>query len=822
MARTPGQNGNHLQPDHADDFDDQAPDLVDLDPDEDENEDDEISPFFHTLREDPDGRWPAGGEPIQELAIHSLWPDESSTLLIREPRVEVEPGVLPEPRFDPDVEDYWSLNLRGRWNAPWSGNRLVALSLDCFSSEWPEVFRLVFDPEDPLDLLVAYNAAFPGLWGMRLFDGEMTARNARDEILGHQVSARDPRLAMQIAARYPGVAEHMAYLAKELYRPSELTTDDSRRMMVETFGGVGTSLRDEYAPGAEAVVGDGTHLQAFAAMHGGSSEPPMVPFIEPIASTLDTYTLIGAPALAELREADLLTVPHEVISALAANVTFADAITAIRHASPARLPLWIDCANELGEPLRYRRPGAPDQPLYGVMVFDHDDEDDRIPVRVVAPFGRTAGLIEKPLSLCALAIGPDDAWRYPVPENYISLLTAHRGGVAVRHKRSGRDLHGTDPPITDRELGREIAGYVAHTTEWILARVGAILRGLDDGLLLLEKMEHTGRSYRLIPAPANRHVQRAARNLDARVIVSRLRELGSLSRVAEIDGADIVAIREALARAGVDPDQVRRDEAIQRFRRSGSIESVVAELHIFRSDVERFLAEAGIDWTDTPVPHDVTDPDVLAAIAAYREEGTLDGAGARLNVSSETVRRRLQRAGLNTLDIVTDARRQAAKDAVNAWKAEGRSLAGAARRLGVDPRTVKDRLREAGIAATTSTSRAERAAEVRKLNDIVNSPRQVAALMGISASTVRRYLDEADPTRPAGRPRVTDDALDQAELALAEHGSIRAAARALGMSVGGFAHRLKVAQARHSATSRTADQTSTDAAAGAGNTKEQR
>lgn len=745
---------------------------------------DEISPLFRTLREDPDGRWPAGQEPIHELEIYRLWGDSSSTLLLRQARVEVQPGVLPLPRWDPKMADTWDLHFRARWNAVWSGTRLRELTLDCFSDEWDEVIRLVFDPEDPVDLLVAYNASFPGMWGLDIVAEDMTAKNAHDEVYGHRVSARDPRLAIQIAARHPGVAELTAWMEREIYRPSELTTPESQLMMVEVFGGTATSVENEYAPGAEIAM-NGTYMAGFAAMHGKSAEPPPVPFIDPVAATLDTYTLIAASALGEVREADLLNVPADIAAALSAHVTFPDAISAIRRASPERLPLWLDFTDSMGEPLRYRRIGAPDQPLYGVMVFDYEDDDGPgTPVRIVAPVGRAAGLIERPLPLCALGIGPNDKWRYPIPDNQISLLTAHRGGVAVRHVRTSHDLDGTEPQITQHEIAREIAGYVARTTEWILARVGAVLSGLDDGLLLLEKIERTDRSYRLIPAPATPRIERAAR------------ELGSLHRVAEAETAGIVAVREALDRAGVDPDQVRRDEVIQRFRRSGSVETVVAELHILRSDVERFLAEAGIEWHETLVPHDITDPDVLAAINAYREVGTLDGAGARLGVSSETIRRRLHRAGLNPHDVVTDARRKAAKDAVNAWKAERHSLAGAARRLGLDPRTVKERLREAGVSQAAVGNSAARAAEARKLNEIVDSPRQVAALMGISVSTVRRYLGDRTPSRRPGRPRISDDALDQVELALGEHGSIRAASRALGMSPGGFSYRLKLARAR--------------------------
>ncbi len=285
--------------------------------------------------------------------------------------------------------------------------------------------------------------------------------------------------------------------------------------------------------------------------------------------------------------------------------------------------------------------------------------------------------------------------------------------------------------------------------------------------------------------------------------MSKLRELGSVRRVAEVEGTDVVSVRTTLEKTGVDPNQVRRDEVIQRFRRSGSVVAVVGELHIHRGDVERFLLEAGIDWLDTSVPHDVTDPDVLAAINAYREEGTLDGAGDRLGVSRETIRRRLAHAGLGTDDVQTESRRRATLDAVDAWRTAGHSLAGAARRLGIDPRTVKDRLRQAGVSAAAASTSKERATEARKLHEIVGSTQTVAALMGISESSVRRYLGDGNKTatpRRIGRPSLTDGELDQVDLAYAEYGSIRAAARSLGMSAGGFNHRLKLARTRDQQT----------------------
>jgi hypothetical protein len=751
--------------------------------------------------EDPWRRWPAGQEPIRELEILHVHGSHSSTLLIRTAAVTVEPGVLPDARYNPDREHYdvWNLRFRGRWNAVWRGSRLAELSLDCFSGEWPEVIRLVFEPDEPVELLAAYNASFPGLNGLTIKADDMLTRTGADEIMGHEVSARDPRLAIQIAARCPGVCEHMAWLEQEIYRPTELTSQKALDFMAEMTEAA-EAIAGEPAPGAQLAL-DLRALQGIAAMHGGESESAPVPFIEPVGATLDTYTMIGAPGLGDLAKADLVRVPQEIVSAMAANVTFPDAITAIRTVSSARLPLWLDFTDDEGQPQWRKHPSGSDQPLYGVLITDYEEEDAGAPrVRVVIPVGRKAALVERPLPLCALAVGPDDRWRYPLLENQIGLLSAHRGGVTVRHVRGyDHDLTGIEPELTSAEISAEIAGYVARCTEWALARVGAVLSALEDGVLLLQGEPGVKRTYRLIRAPTSKTATRTNRGLDGRALVSRLRELGSVKRVAEVEGMDVTNVREALEKLGVDPDQVRRDEAIQRFRRMGSIEAVVSELHIHRGDVERFLLEAGIDWLDTPVPHDVTDKDVLAAISAYREEGTLEGAGDRLGVSSETIRRRLAQAGLGTSDVATERERKAAQDAVEAWKTAGHSLAGAARQLGIDPRTVKDRLRQAGVTAEAASTSAERPAEALRLHEIVASPDAVAALMGISVSSVRRYLEDRGKRgspRRGGRPPLSDGELDQVELALAEHGSIRAAARSLGMSPGGFSHRLKLARAR--------------------------
>jgi hypothetical protein len=101
---------------------------------------------------------------------------------------------------------------------------------------------------------------------------------------------------------------------------------------------------------------------------------------------------------------------------------------------------------------------------------------------------------------------------------------------------------------------------------------------------------------------------------------------------------------------------------------------------------------------------------------------------------------------------------------VEAWKTAGRSLAGAARMLGVDPRTVKDRPRQAGVSAAAASTTKGRAAEARQLHEIVGSAKTVAALMGVSVSSVRRYLEDGKETTTrghAGRPRLSEAELDR-------------------------------------------------------------
>jgi DNA-binding CsgD family transcriptional regulator len=765
-----------------------------------DSDDSGLSWWLNPVVEDPWGRWPAGQEPIRELEIFHVHGSDSSTLILRSATVTVESGVLPDSRYKPDGKRYdvWDLRFRGRWNAVWRGNRLVELSLDCFSKEWAEVIRLIFDPDEPVELLAAYNVSSMPMNGLTIKAEDMLTVRGDGSIMGHQVSARDLRLAIQVAARCPGVCEHTAWLESEINNPTPLTSQKALNLMAE-MNEAAEAIAGESAPGARLAM-DLSALQGIAAMHGGESE--VVPFssIEPASATFDSYTMIGAPGLGDLAKADLVRIQQDIVSAMAANVTFPDAITAIRAASSARLPLWLDFTDDDGQPQWRKHPSGSDQPLYGVLITDYEDEPDTgaLSVRVVIPVGRKAGLVKRPLPLCALAVGPDDEWRYPLLDDQIGLLSAHRGGVTVRHVR-GEDwgLTGAEPEITSTEIRAEIAGYVARCTEWTLARVGAVLSALEDGVLVLERAPGS-RTYRLIRAPAPKIHARANKGRDGRVLVSRLRELGSVKRIAEAEGADVTDVRLALEKLGVDPDQVRRDETIQRFRRTGSIEAVVGEMHIHRGDVERFLLEAGIDWLDTPVPHDVTDKDVLAAITAYRKEGTLEGAGNRLGVSGETIRRRLAQAGLGTSGVMTEREREAADDAVEAWKAAGHSLAGAARQLGIDPRTVKERLRQAGVSAAAASTSAARATEASQLHEIVGSPDAVAVLMGISVSSVRRYLEDGKTgsARRVGRPSLSNGELDQVELAYAEHGSIRAAARSLGMSPGGFSHRLKLARAR--------------------------
>jgi hypothetical protein len=759
--------------------------------------------WFHApVVEDPWKRWPADREPIRELEILHVHGSDSNTLLLRSATVTVEPGVLPDARYNPGREDYdvWDLRFVGRWNASWRGSRLSQLILDCFSEDWPEVIRLVFDPEEPVELLAAYNASFPGLNGLTIKAEDMLTHNAGGQIMGHQVSARDPRLAIQIAARCPGVCEHMAWLEREIHQPTELSSQRALDFIAEIDEAMKVTT-GEPAPGAHLAL-DRRALQGIAAMSGGESEPAPVPFIEPVAATLDTYTLIGASGLGELADADLVRVPQDVVSALAAHVTFPDAIAAIRATSSARLPLWLDFTDDHDQPQWRKHPSGSDQPLYGVLITDYQNDDAGAPsVRVVVPVGRKAALVERALPLCAMAVGPDDRWRYPLLDNQIGLLSAHRGGVTVRHVRGyDHDLTGVAPELRSAEIRAELAGYVARCTEWTLARVGAVLSALEDGVLLLQREPTGKRTYRLVRAPAPPVVGRTSMSLDGRAVVSRLRALGSVKRVAEAEGTEVTAVRDALEKLGADPDQIRRDEVIHRFRGTGSIAAVVSELHIHRGDIERFLLEAGIDWLDTPVPHDVTDKQVMAAINAYRDEGTLDAAGDRLDVSGETIRRRLAQAGLDTSNVTTEKERKAAQDAVEAWRSAGHSLASAARELEIDPRTLKERLRRAGVSAAATGTRTQRATEARQLHGLVGSPDAVAALMGISASSVRRYIeDHSKPsaaTRGGGRPPLSDGELDQVELAYAEHGSIRAAARSIGISPGGFSHRLKLARAR--------------------------
>ncbi|MFN8204562.1 MAG: hypothetical protein U0S48_18555 [Solirubrobacteraceae bacterium] len=754
------------------------------------------------ITRDPWGRWAPGEEPVRELEITGVVADDSDTLMIRQPRVDIAPGVIPDPYMDPDLdnggEDDWELQFVGRWNVRWSGNRITDLSLDLFCDEVDEVMRLRFLADEPLDLLLVYNAAFVGIRTLTVCNEGTPARNARDKPLGHPVICRDPLLAMQIAARCYGVARHFDVFQAELWHPSEIKSEKGREVYEELTAAAST-VRGEPATGLQRALDDDMTLRAIAAMHGDDSDRSGLIYNEPIATTLDAYTLIGTMGLGFIDDdTHLARVPEPLAMSLGANVTFADAISAIRRVDPAGLPLWLDFTSDEDErPAMRRHPSGVDQPLYGALVVYEDDPEHGGPFHAVVPIGRTVNLDPFPLATGVLAIGPDDRWRWPMPDNQLGLITAHRGGVVVRNTTYSYELDGVEPKVTREWVRREIAGHFASTSEWVLARVGAILTGLDDGLLHLRRTSGSRRTFDLELAPAAApRARRAGHDLDPWHLARRLRELGSMRRVADELDADIAAVRATMQAAGIDPDQVRRDEVLTRYRATGSIDAI--GLPIFRAEIERFLRDAGIDPHDTPVPHDVTDPEALEAIAAYRAAGTLDAAGAHLGISGESVRRRIARTGLRVEDIETNPDRRQREESVAAFHKAGRSLAGAARLLGIDPRTVRDRLARVGVdpAATPATGKPAGTEELRDLYALVGSIRQVAALAGVSVEEVRRAVGPCDRGQRRGR-RVSDDALDQAEMAYREHGSVRAAARALALSAGTFQYRLKQAQARH-------------------------
>jgi len=614
---------------------------------------------------------------------------------------------------------------------------------------------------------------------------------------------------MRIAARYPGIASHIAGMQAPLLRPDEPSSDDGRELIGE-LRDAAQRIATEPVPGAHAVMQEDT-LKALTTVLVGETEPP--PTInDPFAASLDTYTLIATSGLPELAEADLVRADRALVGQLAAHVTFPDAVAAVRRSDPDRLPLWIDFTDDEGEPMRRRHAAGIEQPLYGALVSYGDSEEPGEPFHTVVLVGRTSGLIDEALPLCVLGIGPDDRWRFPMADNQISVLTAHSGGVTVRHVGFEWEYHGVEPPITAHELNHELSRVMQRMTEWALARVGAVLSALDDGLLLTQRCPGASATYELVRAPAGPAVVRKSQPADAMVIARQLRELGSLHRVSEKTGIDVPEAYRALEIAGIDPDQVLRDEVLLRWRRTASIEAVVAGTHLQRDLVERYLLQAGLDPADTPIPHDVTDPDVLAAVAAYRQAGTLDAAGEHLGISGETVRRRIARAGLTTDEIETEADRRLEMEAVDAWERAGRSLAGAARELGIDPRTVKERLRRADVPLdVVQDTNGHRRQEVIALYEQVGSRQAVAALLGVSLKTVKEALTgekrsaDAGASEPdsgpaevgrGGRPRVADAELLRAVAAHVEHGSVRAAARALGMSTGGMAHRLRQARER--------------------------
>lgn len=260
-------------------------DLEEEDFQEEEVEGESFDLFKGPLREDPWGRWEAGEEPIRELAVHAVRANPSGDIIVPTATVVVEPSVLPAPRFDQGDQDFWHLNFRGRWNAIWTGNRLTQLSLDCFSDEWDEVVRVTLDPNEPVDLLAAYFASSPGVWGLHLEAEDFEARNARDEICSHPVSVRDPRLTLRIAARYPGICPHTAYFELEYDQPTKATSEKASKIH-RSLTAAAQSTAGEPMPGLRHAMDQAEPFAGVAAMIGEDAEPPVVPFVESVAATL--------------------------------------------------------------------------------------------------------------------------------------------------------------------------------------------------------------------------------------------------------------------------------------------------------------------------------------------------------------------------------------------------------------------------------------------------------------------------------------------------------------------------------------------------------
>jgi hypothetical protein len=285
------------------------------------------------------------------------------------------------------------------------------------------------------------------MWSVKLVAEDNPTENARGEIYGHDVSARDPRLALRIAARYPGISLHTDYFEYEYANDTEITSENGLEIKEALEKSIGASA-SEPMPGLAATMGETGAMMGIAAITGQDAKPPPVPFVEPVSASLDSYTAIGTCALDRLHEATLIRAPAEILASLAVHLTFPDAISAIRRTDPDRLPIWLDFTSIDGDPERRSYPAGLAQPLYGVLIDHEEDESEGGPFHAVIPIGRNVGLREEATALCALAVGPDDGWRFPVPEGVISLITAHRGGVAVRHANTKHTSIGITPEIT--------------------------------------------------------------------------------------------------------------------------------------------------------------------------------------------------------------------------------------------------------------------------------------------------------------------------------------------------------------------------------------
>jgi len=204
----------------------------------------------------------------------------------------------------------------------------------------------------------------------------------------------------------------------------------------------------------------------------------------------------------------------------------------------------------------------------------------------------------------------------------------------------------------------------------------------------------------------------------------------------------------------------REQEAVRRYTQGLAAREVAASLDLSIQQVYEVLRFAGVNRRP-PGSHPTRSRDKQVA-RLYVEEGlSLEEAGARFGLTPERVRQILERAGVRRRDggasLSPEEEVQRDQEIVRLYVEEGLSLEKAGARLGLTSERVRQKLERRGVSPRNGSCRLTHEQQARRDQEIVRlyveeglSLKKIGARFGLSDFAVRHILERAGVTRRAG------------------------------------------------------------------------